>query len=402
MISGKNVLIGVTGGIAAYKIAGLCSALVKLGAETNVMMTENACRFITPLTFETLTGRKCMTDTFDRCFEFDVKHISAAQKADILLIAPATANVIGKLANGIADDMLTTTAMACTCPKLIAPAMNTAMYTNPVVRDNLKRLEHYGWNVIPADSGRLACGDSGVGKMPSEEVLLSYIMRETAEKKDMSGMNVLVTAGATGEAIDPVRFITNRSTGKMGFAAAYRAMLRGADVTLISGRSAVLKPPFVNVIEAESASDMYEAVMENAASADIIIMAAAVADYRPKTVSESKIKKSDSEMTIKLERTDDILAAVCQKRRQDQYICGFSMETENLIENSRRKLEKKGCDMIAANNLITEGAGFGTDTNVITLITKYFEKPLPIMSKESAADCILDEAVSVLRQKKFS
>ncbi len=393
MLKGKSVLIGITGGIAAYKIAGLCSSLVKLNAETDVMMTRNACQFITPLTFETLTNRKCMTDTFDRCFEFDVKHISAAKKADVLLIAPATANVIGKLANGIADDMLTTTALACTCPKIIAPAMNTNMYLNPVVQDNLQKLEHYGWTVIPADSGRLACGDSGKGKMPSEQVLLSYILKEIACEKDLKGKRVLITAGATREAIDPVRFITNHSTGKMGYAAAYRAMLRGADVTLVTGQTSIEKPPFVNVISITSALEMYNAVMENAENADIIIMAAAVADYRPETVAENKIKKSDSDAVIKLERTDDILAEVCSRRKENQFICGFSMETENLIENSRRKLAKKGCKMIAANSLRTEGAGFGTDTNIITLITADSERELPVMSKENAADIILDEAV---------
>ena len=393
MLKGKSVLIGITGGIAAYKIAGLCSSLVKLNAETDVMMTQNACQFITPLTFETLTNRKCMTDTFDRCFEFDVKHISAAKKADVLLIAPATANVIGKLANGIADDMLTTTALACTCPKIIAPAMNTNMYLNPVVQDNLKKLEHYGWTVIPADSGRLACGDSGKGKMPSEQVLLSYILKDIACEKDLKGKRVLITAGGTREAIDPVRFITNHSTGKMGYAAAYRAMLRGADVTLVTGQTSIEKPPFVNVVNVTSALEMYNAVLENAENADIIIMAAAVADYRPETVAENKIKKSDSDAVIKLERTDDILAEVCRRRKQNQFICGFSMETENLIENSRKKLAKKGCDMIAANSLKEQGAGFGTDTNIITLITADSERELPVMSKESAADIILDEAV---------
>ncbi len=396
MLKGKSVLIGITGGIAAYKIAGLCSMLVKLHADTDVMMTENACQFIAPLTFETLTNSKCMVDTFDRCFEFDVKHISAAKKADVLLIAPATANVIAKLANGLADDMLTTTALACKCPKIIAPAMNTNMYTNPIVQDNLKKLEHYGWTVIPADSGRLACGDSGQGKMPSEETLLSYIMREIAAEKDLIGKRVLITAGATQEAIDPVRYITNHSTGKMGYALAQRAMLRGAEVTLVSGKTSIKVPPFVNVIDVTSAKDMYDAVMQNADRNDIIIMAAAVADYRPQSVAENKIKKSDSDMAIHLERTDDILATVCKNRRKEQFICGFSMETENLIENSRKKLSKKGCDMIAANSLKTEGAGFGTDTNIITLIAKDFEKSLPVMTKENAADCILDEAVRAL------
>lgn len=400
MLKGKSVLVGVTGCIAAYKIAGLCSNLVKLNADTDVMMTRNACEFITPLTFETLTNRKCMVDTFDRCFEFDVKHISAAKKADVLIIAPATANVIAKLANGLADDMLTTTALACTCPKIIAPAMNTNMYTNPVVQDNLKKLEHYGWTVIPADSGRLACGDSGIGKMPSENILLSYILKEIACEKDLCGKKVLVTAGATREAIDPVRFITNHSTGKMGYAVALRAMLRGAQVTLVSGKTSIEKPPFVNVVEVTSALEMYNAVTENSADSDIIVMSAAVADYRPCNVAENKIKKTDSDMSIELERTDDILAAVCRNRKENQFICGFSMETENLIENSRNKLIKKGCDMIAANNLKTEGAGFGTDTNVITLIAENFEKSLPVMSKESVADCILDEAIEMLKGRR--
>ena len=357
------------------------------------MMTENACRFISPLTFETLTNSKCMTDTFDRMFEFDVKHISAAKKADVLLIAPATANVIAKLAYGIADDMLTTTALACRCPKIVAPAMNTNMYLNPVVQNNLKKLAEYGWTVVPPDSGRLACGDSGTGKMPSEKTLLSYILKETACKKDLSGKKVLVTAGATSESIDPVRFITNHSTGKMGYAAACRAMLRGAEVTLVSGRTSIEPPPLVNTINVLSALEMYNAVIKYSSSADIIIMAAAVADYRPIKAETDKIKKSEQTITINLERTDDILSAVCKNRKKNQFICGFSMETENLIENSRKKLYKKGCDMIAANNLKIEGAGFGTDTNVLTLITKSFEEELPIMTKEEAADRILDEAV---------
>ena len=396
MLNGKSVLIGITGGIAAYKIAGLCSSLVKLNADTNVMMTENACRFISPLTFETLTNSKCMTDTFDRMFEFDVKHISAAKKADVLLIAPATANVIAKLAYGIADDMLTTTALACRCPKIVAPAMNTNMYLNPVVQNNLKKLAEYGWTVVPPDSGRLACGDSGTGKMPSEKTLLSYILKETACKKDLSGKKVLVTAGATSESIDPVRFITNHSTGKMGYAAACRAMLRGAEVTLVSGRTSIEPPPFVNTINVLSALEMYNAVIKYSSSADIIIMAAAVADYRP--IKAETIKKSEQTITINLERTDDILSAVCKNRKKNQFICGFSMETQNMLENSKKKLEKKNVDMIVANNLKVAGAGFGTDTNIVTLITKDAIRELPKMSKEDVAAAILDEIVTYINQ----
>lgn len=390
MLKGKSVLIGVTGGIAAYKMAGVCSSLIKLHADVDVMMTENACNFITPITFESLTSSKCMVDTFDRNFQFDIRHISAAQKADVLLIAPATANVIGKLANGIADDMLTTTALACRCDKIIAPAMNTNMFVNPVVQDNIEKLKKYGWTVIPPESGRLACGAIGTGKMPSEEVLISYILRSIACNKDLSDKKVLVTAGPTCEAIDHVRYITNHSTGKMGYAIANRAMLRGADVTLITGKTQIQPPPFVNVVPVVSAEEMYNEVIENADSADIIIMAAAVADYRSKNVSDQKIKKSDSDMEIKLERTKDILKEVCKHKRNGQFICGFSMETENLIENSRKKLEKKNCDMIAANNLKCEGAGFGTDTNIITLITNDSINELPFMTKEQAADRILD------------
>lgn len=391
MLKGKSVLIGVTGGIAAYKMAGVCSSLVKLHADVDVMMTANACNFITPITFESLTSSKCMSDTFDRNFQFDIHHISAAQKADVLLIAPATANVIGKLANGIADDMLTTTAMACRCDKIIAPAMNTNMYENPVVQDNIEKLKKYGWTVIPPDTGRLACGAVGKGKMPSEEVLISYILKSVACEKDLQGKKILVTAGPTCEAIDPVRYITNHSTGKMGYAVAKRAMLRGAEVTLVTGKTAIQPPPFVNTIPVVSAEEMYNAVMENSGSADIIIMSAAVADYTPENISEQKIKKSDGNMEIKLKRTKDILAEVCTNKRSGQFVCGFSMETENLIENSRKKLEKKNCDMIAANSLCCKDAGFGTDTNVITLITRNSQEQLPVMTKEQAADCILDE-----------
>lgn len=395
MLKGKSVLLGVTGGIAAYKMAGVCSRLIKLHADTDVITTENACHFITPITFESLTSHKCMTDTFDRNFQFDIKHISMAQKADVLLIAPATANVIGKLANGIADDMLTTTALACTCEKIIAPAMNTNMFTNQIVQDNLEKLRNYGWTVIPPDSGRLACGSVGTGKMPSEDVLVSYILKAIACEKDYAGKKVLITAGATQEALDPVRYITNHSTGKMGYAAAYRAMLRGADVTLVTGRTAIESPPFVETIQITSAEDMYNAVTERFSEFDVAIMAAAVADYTPENFSENKIKKHSGDMCIPLKRTKDILSEICKIKRDNQFVCGFSMETENLIENSRRKLETKNCNMIAANSLKCIGAGFGTDTNVITLITKDNIEELPIMSKEDAADRILD---TILKQ----
>lgn len=395
MLKGKSVLLGVTGGIAAYKMAGVCSRLIKLHADTDVIMTENACHFITPITFESLTSHKCMTDTFDRNFQFDIKHISMAQKADVLLIAPATANVIGKLANGIADDMLTTTALACTCKKIIAPAMNTNMFTNQIVQDNLEKLRNYGWTVIPPDSGRLACGSVGTGKMPSEDVLVSYILKAIACEKDYAGKKVLITAGATQEALDPVRYITNHSTGKMGYAAAYRAMLRGADVTLVTGRTAIEPPPFVETIQITSAEDMYNAVTERFSEFDVAIMAAAVADYTPENFSENKIKKHSGDMCIPLKRTKDILSEICKSKRDNQFVCGFSMETENLIENSRRKLKTKNCNMIAANSLKCSGAGFGTDTNVITLITKDNIDELPIMSKEDAADRILD---TILKQ----
>lgn len=395
MLKGKSVLLGVTGGIAAYKMAGVCSRLIKLHADTDVIMTENACHFITPITFESLTSHKCMTDTFDRNFQFDIKHISMAQKADVLLIAPATANVIGKLANGIADNMLTTTALACTCEKIIAPAMNTNMFTNQIVQDNLEKLRNYGWTVIPPDSGRLACGSVGTGKMPSEDVLVSYILKAIACEKDYAGKKVLITAGATQEALDPVRYITNHSTGKMGYAAAYRAMLRGADVTLVTGRTAIESPPFVETVQITSAEDMYNAVTERFSESDVAIMAAAVADYTPENFSENKIKKHSGDMCIPLKRTKDILSEICKSKRDNQFVCGFSMETENLIENSRRKLETKNCNMIAANSLKCSGAGFGTDTNVITLITKDNIEELPIMSKEDAADRILD---TILKQ----
>lgn len=391
MFQGKTVLLGVTGSIAAYKIASLASALKKQHAKVHVLMTKNATNFITPVTFESLTGTKCLVDTFDRNFQFQVEHVSIAQKADVVLIAPASADVIGKLAHGIADDMLTTTVMACTCKKIISPAMNTNMFENSVVQDNLKTLEHYGYEVIPPATGYLACGTTGAGKMPEPEMLLSYIEKEIAFPKDMTGKKVLVTAGPTQEAIDPVRYITNHSSGKMGYAIAKAAMLRGADVTLISGCTAILPPPFVNVISVITAKEMFEAVKVVSEEQDIIIKAAAVADYRPKDVKSEKVKKSDGEMSIELERTDDILKYLGEHKQPNQFLCGFSMETQNMIGNSRAKLEKKNLDMVAANNLKVEGAGFQGDTNVLTLITQEEEVSLPLMSKEDAASKLLDK-----------
>ncbi len=389
----KTVLLGVTGGIAAYKMANVASSLVKMGFNVHVIMTENATNFITPTTFETLTSNKCITDTFDRNFQFEVEHISLAKKADVVLIAPATANVIGKMANGIADDMLTTTLLACKCPKIVAPAMNTNMYENPIVRDNIAKLMMYGFKIIPADSGRLACGDTGKGKLPDESVLIEYIMRELTPKKDLMGKNILVTAGPTREALDPVRYITNHSTGKMGYAIARAAAFRGANVTLISGPVNIDKPLFVNTVNVTSAKDMFNAVKDNYESQHIIIKAAAVADYTPSTVADNKIKKSDSDMSISLDRTDDILKFLGENKKDNQFICGFSMETENLIENSRGKLERKNADMIVANSLRTEGAGFGTDTNVVTLITKDSVKECELMTKNEVADMILDAII---------
>lgn len=389
----KTVLLGVTGGIAAYKMANVASSLVKMGFNVHVIMTENATNFITPTTFETLTSNKCITDTFDRNFQFEVEHISLAKKADVVLIAPATANVIGKMANGIADDMLTTTLLACKCPKIVAPAMNTNMYENPIVRDNIAKLMMYGFKIIPADSGRLACGDTGKGKLPDESVLIEYIMRELCPKKDLMGKNILVTAGPTREALDPVRYITNHSTGKMGYAIARAAAFRGANVTLISGPVNIDKPLFVNTVNVTSAKDMFNAVKDNYESQHIIIKAAAVADYTPSTVADNKIKKSDSDMSISLDRTDDILKFLGENKKDNQFICGFSMETENLIENSRGKLERKNADMIVANSLRTEGAGFGTDTNVVTLITKDSVKECELMTKNEVADMILDAII---------
>ena len=391
MLEGKTVLLGVTGSIAAYKIAYLASALKKQQADVHVLMTRNATNFINPITFETLTGNKCLVDTFDRNFQFQVEHVSIAKKADVVMIAPASANVIGKLAHGIADDMLTTTIMACRCKKFISPAMNTNMFENPIVQDNLKILEHYGYEVIDPAVGYLACGDTGAGKMPEPETLLNYILRECACEKDMKGLKVLVTAGPTQEAIDPVRYITNHSSGKMGYAIAKMAMLRGADVTLVSGRTALAPPPFVRVVPVVTARDMYEAVTSVSQEQDIIIKAAAVADYRPASVSDEKIKKKDDDMSVALDSTDDILKYLGEHKPDGQFLCGFSMETENMIGNSRVKLTRKNLDMVAANNVKMAGAGFQGDTNVLTLITQDEEVSLPLMSKEDAAGKILDK-----------
>ena len=386
MLKGKTVLLGITGSIAAYKIAYLASALHKLHADVHVLMTENATNFINPITFETLTGNKCLVDTFDRNFQFQVEHVSIAKKADVVMIAPASANVIGKLANGLADDMLTTTVMACRCQKILAPAMNTAMYENPVVQDNIWKLQTYGYEVITPASGYLACGDTGAGKMPEPETLLEYILKEAAFQKDLAGKKLLVTAGPTQEAIDPVRCLTNHSSGKMGYAIAKMAMLRGAEVTLVSGPTAIEPPLFVKVVPVTSARDMFEAVTGLSDEQNIIIKAAAVADYRPKQVSEDKVKKKDDQASIELERTDDILKYLGQHKKQGQFLCGFSMETRDMLRNSRAKL-----DMVAANNLKVEGAGFQGDTNVLTLITQDEEVSLPLMSKEDAALKILDQ-----------
>ena len=397
MLKGKTVLLGITGSIAAYKIAYLASALQKLHADVHVLMTENATNFINPITFETLTGNKCLVDTFDRNFQFQVEHVSIAKKADVVMIAPASANVIGKIANGLADDMLTTTVMACRCRKIFAPAMNTAMYENPIVQDNIKKLQHYGYEVITPANGYLACGDTGAGKMPEPETLLEYILREVAFEKDLSGKKILVTAGPTQEAIDPVRCLTNHSSGKMGYAIAKMAMLRGAEVTLVSGPTAIEPPLFVKVVPVTSARDMFEAVTGVSDQQDIIIKAAAVADYRPKQVSEDKVKKKDDQVSIELERTDDILKYLGQHKKNGQFLCGFSMETKDMIGNSRAKLEKKNLDMVAANNLKVEGAGFQGDTNVLTLITQDEEVSLPLMSKEDAALKILDKIISLMK-----
>ena len=400
MLKGKTVLLGVTGSIAAYKIAYLASALKKLHAEVHVLMTKNATNFITPITFESLIGTKCLVDTFDRNFQFQVEHVSIAKKADVVMIAPASANVIGKLAHGIADDMLTTTIMACKCKKFISPAMNTNMFENPILQDNLKTLEHYGYEVIQPASGYLACGDTGAGKMPEPETLLSYILREIAKEKDLEGKKVLVTAGPTQESIDPVRYITNHSSGKMGYALAKAAMLRGADVTLVSGPCSITPPPFVKVVSVVTAKDMFDVVTSVSAEQDIIIKAAAVADYRPKQVFDEKVKKQDKEMSIELEKTDDILKYLGEHRTPQQFLCGFSMETQNMIGNSRAKLGKKHLDMVAANNLKVAGAGFQGDTNVLTLITQDEDVSLQLMSKEDAANVILDKILSVMKERE--
>lgn len=398
MLTGKTVVLGVTGSIAAYKIANLASMLVKLHADVHVIMTQNATNFINPITFETLTSNKCLVDTFDRNFQFNVEHVALAKRADIFMVAPASANVIGKIANGIADDMLTTTIMACKAPKYIAPAMNTNMFENAIVQDNIEKLKQFGYGIIVPATGYLACGDTGAGKLPSEEVLLSYILKELHYEKDMQGKKVLVTAGPTMEAMDPVRFISNHSTGKMGYAIARCAMERGAEVTLITGQTAIEKPPFVKVIPVVSAADMFEAVKEHYADMDYIVKAAAVADYTPEHVAPDKMKKSDADMSVSLVRTVDILKYIGEHRKPGQVICGFAMETKDLLENATKKLTSKNVDMIAANNLKVAGAGFGTDTNVITLIRKDETKELPILSKEEAAKVILDEMMELGQQ----
>ena len=391
MLKNKHILLGVTGSIAAYKAASLASLLVKQGADVHVIMTQNACRFISPVTFETLTGNKCLTDTFDRNFEFQVEHISLAKLADLCIIAPASANCIGKLAAGIADDMLTTTVLACRCPMLLSPAMNSRMFENPIVQENLGRLAEAGYQVITPATGRLACGDTGTGKMPEPQELMWWILREIACKKDMKGKRVLVTAGPTQESLDPVRFLTNHSSGRMGYAVAKMAMLRGAIVTLVSGPCALAPVPFTEMVPVVSARDMFMAVTERAQESDIVIKAAAVADFRPAQVYEDKLHKEDRRDAILLEPTDDILAYLGAHKRKGQLLCGFSMETKDVTERAKGKLRKKNLDMIAANSIRMEGAGFGTDTNILTLITRDGEVSLPLMSKEDAAMRLLDE-----------
>ena len=395
MLKGKTVVLAVSGSIAAYKIANLARMLKKLHASVTVMMTENSTNFINPITFETITGEKCLIDTFDRNFQYSVEHVALAKRADVVLIAPASANVIGKIAYRIADDMLTTTVMACPCKKIVSPAMNHNMFHNPIVQDNIERLKKYGYEIIEPDKGMLANGDIGDGRMPDEDVLLQYIIKEIAFEKDLKGKKILVTAGATRESIDPVRFITNHSSGKMGIAIAKAASLRGADVTLVAAHTDVPAPMFVNTVRVKSADDMFTAVTENMADYDCIIKAAAVADYTPVSVADSKIKKSDGDMAIALKRTKDILAYLGEHKKEGQFICGFSMETDNVLENSRKKLTKKNCDMICANSLSSSGAGFGVDTNIITLITRDGETELPMLTKDAAAHKILDKIFNV-------
>ncbi|MBQ7231459.1 MAG: bifunctional phosphopantothenoylcysteine decarboxylase/phosphopantothenate--cysteine ligase CoaBC [Oscillospiraceae bacterium] len=395
MLKNKTVVLAVTGSIAAYKIASLASMLKKLHADVQVLMTQNATNFINPITFETLTGSKCLVDTFDRNFQYSVEHVALAKRADVVLVAPASANVIGKIANGIADDMLTTTVMACKCHKIVSPAMNTQMFENPIVQDNLQKLERFGYEVIQPAHGYLACGDTGAGKMPEPETLLQYILKEVAFRKDLTGKRILVTAGATRESIDPVRFITNHSSGKMGVALAKAAMLRGAEVTLVAAHMEAKPPMFVDVVPVKSSQDMFEAVTSRASHMDIIIKAAAVSDYTPASVADSKMKKKDGELSIELKRTQDILKYLGAHKHAGQFLCGFSMETDNVIENSRKKLTGKNADMICANSLRTAGAGFGVDTNIITLITESGEKELELMSKDAAAH----EILTVIRDK---
>lgn len=395
MLKGKMVILGVTGGIAAYKSAALASLLVKAGADVQVIMTEHAQEFIAPITFEALTGHRCLTDTFDRNHEYSTEHVELGKRADAVIVAPATANVIAKLAHGVADDMLTTTILACRCPKIIAPAMNTRMYENPVTQDNMELLRKYGMEVVEAASGRLACGDIGAGKMPEPEALFQYVLKACAFPKDMEGLKVMVTAGPTQEIIDPVRYVTNHSTGKMGYSIAKICALRGADVTLVSGKTSLEPPMFVTVVPVTTAKDMYEAVVSGSEETDIIIKAAAVADYRPKKVSDEKIKKSDGQMVLEMERTEDILGYLGAHKREGQFLCGFSMETENMLENSKTKLAKKHVDMIVANNLKVQGAGFGTDTNIVTIITKENITELELLSKDEVAKRLLDEILAL-------
>lgn len=390
MLTGKTVVLGVTGSIAAYKMANVASMLIKMHCDVHVIMTQNATNFINPITFETLTNNKCLVDTFDRNFQFHVAHVSLAQKADLFMVAPASANIIAKMAYGLADDMLSTTILAAECPKIVVPAMNTHMYENPIVQDNLRKLEQFGIEIVEPDSGMLACRDTGKGKLPKEEVLVEHILHTIAKEKDLTGKKILITAGPTREAIDPVRFITNHSTGKMGYAIARQAMLRGADVTLVSGPVSIAPPPFVKVIHTESAQDMFDAVTSLSDEQDIIIKSAAIADYRPETVSSEKMKKKDGELSISLERTQDILKYLGEHKKPNQVLCGFSMETQNMIENSQKKLASKHADMIVANNLKESGAGFGTDTNKVTFITQSSCEEMPLMSKSEVADALLD------------